>query len=98
MAETLQTSDPLRIPPAPLDPSELRAELRDEAFWIVNASRFVTCAAHFLGERASNGTSVVLTAMQLIFSGARRCPNDMSSVAAVLTVIHEVVVASDFHN
>lgn len=95
MTEIARPSDLIR-PAVPFDPAELPAELFSEEFWIENASRFLACAAHFLGDDAGAAQAAVLTATESILSGDWRCPAGMSSVQFVLSVISQVVAMGRF--
>ena len=81
------------------DPSELRADFRDEQFWTSQTPRFLSFARALIVRRRWRGSyadapaggeeaqDYVMRAAALIFEGQRRCPSDVDSVRFVLGVI-----------
>jgi len=85
------------------DPSELRADFRDEQFWTRETPRFLSYARAVIVRHRWRGSyrdapaggeepqDYVMRAAALIFEGQRRCPADVDSVRFVLGVIRSLI-------
>lgn len=85
------------------DPSELRADFRDDEFWARETPRFLIYARELIvrhrwrgsyGDLPAGGEEpqdYVTRAAELIFGGQRRCPPDVDSVRFVFGVIRSLI-------
>ena len=85
------------------DPFELRADFRDERFWVRETPRFLSYARALIvrhqwrgayGDSPPGGEEpqdYVMRAVAAILDGQRRCPADVDSVKFVLGVIRSLV-------
>jgi len=85
------------------EPSELRAEFRDERFWTKNTARFLSYANNLISRRRWRGSygaspaggeephDYIMRTVELIFEGRRRCPPDLDPVRFVFGVIRSLV-------